>query len=97
MRKRDYGNTEVWQECVDVLGDGGLLLVSAGADGKPNVMTIGWALLGIVWSKPIMKLRVTLSTDISAIDPRYCTSIFLITPIAIELTNAPTRRPRSAY
>lgn len=58
MKKRDYGHTEVWQECVDVLGDGGLLLVSTDTDGKPNVMTIGWALLGIVWSKPIMTVLV---------------------------------------
>jgi len=30
----------------------GLLLGSAGAAGKPNLMTIGWGTLGSLWSKP---------------------------------------------
>ena len=29
----------------------GLLLVTAGADGKPNVMTIGWGTIGSIWSR----------------------------------------------
>lgn len=36
----------------------GLLLCSVGADGKPNVMTIGWMTGGIVWGKPILVVFV---------------------------------------
>ena len=32
----------------------GLLLVSCDAEGRPNVMTIGWATFGIVWGRPVM-------------------------------------------
>jgi flavin reductase (DIM6/NTAB) family NADH-FMN oxidoreductase RutF len=28
------------------------------ADGKLNTMTIGWALLGVVWSRPVMMVAV---------------------------------------
>jgi len=31
----------------------GLLLVSADAAGKPNVMTIGWATVGVTWRRPM--------------------------------------------
>lgn len=58
MEKRDYGIAEAWPETVQVLHRSGLLLVSADAVGKPNVMTIGWALLGIVWGKPILTVLV---------------------------------------
>ncbi len=58
MEKRDYGLTEAWSEAVQVMHRSGLLLVSADAAGKPNVMTIGWALLGIVWAKPILAVLV---------------------------------------
>jgi flavin reductase (DIM6/NTAB) family NADH-FMN oxidoreductase RutF len=30
----------------------GLLVASSGADGKINVMTIGWGEVGVLWSKP---------------------------------------------
>ena len=36
----------------------GLLLVSRGKDGKPNVMTIGWALIGILWERPVLMVAV---------------------------------------
>jgi flavin reductase (DIM6/NTAB) family NADH-FMN oxidoreductase RutF len=31
----------------------GLLLATTGSDGKPNVMTIGWGLIGSVWARPV--------------------------------------------
>ena len=34
------------------------LLVSQGAEGPPNIMTIGWWQLGTIWSKPIMMVPV---------------------------------------
>jgi flavin reductase (DIM6/NTAB) family NADH-FMN oxidoreductase RutF len=34
------------------LAKDGLLVASSGADGKNNVMTIGWGEVGVLWSKP---------------------------------------------
>lgn len=45
---------ELWRETVHVMSRYGLLLCSIGADGKPNVMAIGWMTGGIVWDKPIL-------------------------------------------
>jgi flavin reductase (DIM6/NTAB) family NADH-FMN oxidoreductase RutF len=36
----------------------GLLLVTLGADGKANVMTIGWGTIGSIWSRPIFMVLV---------------------------------------
>jgi len=36
----------------------GLLLVTAGAGGKPNVMTIGWGTIGSIWSRPVFLVLV---------------------------------------
>jgi flavin reductase (DIM6/NTAB) family NADH-FMN oxidoreductase RutF len=58
MEKRDYGLTEAWHETVQMMQRSGLLLVSADSTGKPNVMTIGWALLGVIWGKPILTVLV---------------------------------------
>lgn len=41
-------------------GDG-LFLVSAGKDGKPNAMTIGWGLVGTMWRRPFFTVAVRLS------------------------------------
>ena len=42
----------------DVMADMGLLLGSVGGDGRVNLMTIGWGLIGIVWFKPIFLVAV---------------------------------------
>ncbi|MEM2850008.1 MAG: flavin reductase family protein [Candidatus Bathyarchaeia archaeon] len=39
----------------------GLLLGSTGSNGKPNLMTIGWGLIGIIWTKPIFLTAVRVS------------------------------------
>jgi flavin reductase (DIM6/NTAB) family NADH-FMN oxidoreductase RutF len=44
-----------------LMRDGGLFLVSAGKDGKPNAMTIGWGLLGTMWRQPFFIVAVRLS------------------------------------
>ena len=36
-----------------LMGDPGALLTTINRQGKPNVMTIGWCHLGIVWGKPV--------------------------------------------
>lgn len=58
MEKRDYGLAEAWRDTLEVLRIPGLLLVSTDEKGTPNVMTIGWAQVGVVWGKPIMSVLV---------------------------------------
>ncbi len=41
-----------------MLNHGGLLLASIGNAGKPNVMTIGWGLIGTLWRKPVFTVAV---------------------------------------
>jgi flavin reductase (DIM6/NTAB) family NADH-FMN oxidoreductase RutF len=36
----------------------GLLLVSSDRSGRSNVMTIGWATIGVIWGKPIFVAMV---------------------------------------
>ncbi len=36
----------------------GLLLTSTDADGRPNVMTIGWGNPGVIWGRPIFIVLV---------------------------------------
>jgi len=36
----------------------GLLLTSVDAEGRPNVMTIGWANPGVIWTRPILVIFV---------------------------------------
>ena len=45
-------------ETVDVTSHGGALLVTVNAEGKPNVMTIGWATFGWIWGKPVLTVLV---------------------------------------
>jgi flavin reductase (DIM6/NTAB) family NADH-FMN oxidoreductase RutF len=40
------------------LEEPGLLLVSTNKEGKSNVMTIGWGLIGIFWGKPVFLVAV---------------------------------------
>jgi flavin reductase (DIM6/NTAB) family NADH-FMN oxidoreductase RutF len=48
-------------ETVRLMRSGGLLLVSEGEKGKPNAMTIGWGLVGMMWGKPFFTVAVRLS------------------------------------
>lgn len=58
MAKVPVANTEHLAETLRVLSEPGCLLVSQGADGKPNAMTIGWGTVGIVWGKPVFIVLV---------------------------------------
>jgi len=50
--------TDAAKLLADVLGSHGALLVANDRDGKPNVMTIGWATWGIIWSRPVFTALV---------------------------------------
>lgn len=57
----EYSNvsfTTFLHETLSLLSNPGLLLVAAGADGKPNAMTIGWGTVGVIWGKPIFTVLV---------------------------------------
>ena len=50
--------TDYFAQTMRRMREDGLLLVTAGADGKPNVMTIGWGTIGSVWSRPVFLVLV---------------------------------------
>lgn len=53
MAKVDVDFRQYFPQTVDGLDGDGLLLVSQGAGGRPNVMTIGWGTVGTIWDRPI--------------------------------------------
>ena len=50
--------TDYFAQTMRRMREDGLLLVTAGADGKPNVMTIGWGTIGSIWSRPVFLVLV---------------------------------------
>ena len=54
MREK-IGNFDAFQETVEKLNAGGLLLVSG---DKGNPMTIGWGTVGIIWGRPVFLVLV---------------------------------------
>ena len=56
--KVDLSVGDFLDETVKTLYETGLLLVSAGNDGNPNAMTIGWGFIGYLWSKPYFIVAV---------------------------------------
>jgi len=58
MSKQAICHTEFFPKVVEIMGSHGLLLGAYDAAGKPNLMTIGWGTIGIVWGKPIWVVLV---------------------------------------
>jgi flavin reductase (DIM6/NTAB) family NADH-FMN oxidoreductase RutF len=56
---KDFNYQEMAPQVMKQVGEGAFLVVK-GKD-RVNVMTIGWAMLGIVWRKPIMMVAVRTS------------------------------------
>jgi flavin reductase (DIM6/NTAB) family NADH-FMN oxidoreductase RutF len=54
----DVTYTYQLDETLDRLASGGLLLASTLQDGRSNVMTIGWASVGVIWGLPVMVVLV---------------------------------------
>ncbi len=61
MAKVTADYTDYLKETFEALGDPGALLVSQGDDGRPNIMTIGWGTIGIIWGKPMFVVLVRQS------------------------------------
>jgi len=58
MMKVEVMPTDYIAETYAMLDHGGLLLSTSGKNEKPNVMTIGWGLIGILWYKPTFAVAV---------------------------------------
>lgn len=57
MKKDELSLSDVFKSTYDKF-DNGVLLVSAGSDGRKNIMTIGWGLIGILWREPVFMVAV---------------------------------------
>ncbi len=58
MAKVTIRYTDYFTQTVHRMRYDGLLLVTSGADGKPNVMTIGWGMIGAIWGRPVFLVLV---------------------------------------
>jgi flavin reductase (DIM6/NTAB) family NADH-FMN oxidoreductase RutF len=58
MERTKVPYTHDLDKTLDQLARGGLLLASTRADGHSNVMTIGWATVGVIWGMPMMVVLV---------------------------------------
>ena len=58
MTKQNIRYTDCFSETMGRLRQDGLLLVSSSAAGKPNVMTIGWCAIGVMWGRPVVTIMV---------------------------------------
>lgn len=58
MQKVKVDYTDYLKETLQVMGNTGLLLTSANKEGRINVMTIGWGIIGIIWGMPMFVVLV---------------------------------------
>ena len=58
MTRQQVSYTYQLDQTLDTLSHGGLLLAATRRDGQSNVMTIGWATVGILWGLPVMVVLV---------------------------------------
>jgi len=58
MAKVRVRYTDYFAQTLQRMREDGLLLATRGADGKPNVMTIGWGMIGSIWARPIFIVLV---------------------------------------
>ena len=58
MELKDIHYTENVDETLRVLNGQGLLISTVSADGRPNIMTIGWAQPGILWGRKVFVVYV---------------------------------------
>lgn len=61
MNRQRVDLLKYMEETHRIMRGHGLLLVSAGRDGRPNAMTIGWGLLGTMWREPFFAVAVRRS------------------------------------
>jgi flavin reductase (DIM6/NTAB) family NADH-FMN oxidoreductase RutF len=78
--------TDYFALTIQHMQEEGLLLVTTGADGKPNVMTIGWGTIGSIWARPIFVVLVRPSRHNRSLMEQV--SDFTVNVLPRELTTA---------
>jgi flavin reductase (DIM6/NTAB) family NADH-FMN oxidoreductase RutF len=58
MVRDEVSYTDRLDQTLYRLAHGGVLLASTRSDGRSNVMTIGWASVGVIWGLPVMVVLV---------------------------------------
>jgi flavin reductase (DIM6/NTAB) family NADH-FMN oxidoreductase RutF len=58
MAKTTIRYSDFFAQVMQRMRQEGLLLVTADAEGKPNVMTIGWGAIGSIWGRPVFIVLV---------------------------------------
>jgi len=58
MAKKDIDYREHLTMTFERMSHEGILLVSNAPDGRPNVMTIGWGSVGVIWGLPMFLVLV---------------------------------------
>ena len=58
MAKVEVRYADYFAQTIQRMREDGLLLVTQGKDGKPNVMTIGWGTIGAIWARPVFIVLV---------------------------------------
>ncbi|MBS7630423.1 flavin reductase [Candidatus Bathyarchaeota archaeon] len=61
MVREEIESFEFIAETERLLKGNGLLLCTMGKDEKPNLMTIGWGLIGTMWRQPFFAVAVRAS------------------------------------
>jgi flavin reductase (DIM6/NTAB) family NADH-FMN oxidoreductase RutF len=61
LDRRKVDLLDYMEETHRIMRGHGLLLVSAGRDGRANAMTIGWGLMGTMWREPLFAVAVRRS------------------------------------
>ena len=78
--------TDYFAQTIERMDEEGLLLVTTGTDGKPNVMTIGWGTIGSIWARPIFVVLVRPSRHSHSLMEQV--SDFTVNVLPRELTTA---------
>jgi flavin reductase (DIM6/NTAB) family NADH-FMN oxidoreductase RutF len=78
--------TDYFALTIQHMQEEGLLLVTTGADGKPNVMTIGWGTIGSIWARPVFVVLVRPSRHSHSLMEQV--SDFTVNVLPRELTTA---------
>ena len=56
--KREADPTRFFPDTMRRMADDGLLLATISASGKPDVMTVGWGMIGSLWGKVVFLVLV---------------------------------------
>jgi flavin reductase (DIM6/NTAB) family NADH-FMN oxidoreductase RutF len=58
MASKELEPFEAYEKFIKVLAQPGALLGTIDGEGRPNVMTIGWCSIGLIWGRPVCTVLV---------------------------------------